>query len=123
MLSCDASPYGMGAVYSHLVDNDKLIACASRSLSTVQHKYLQLDKEALAILFSITKFYHTHLYFIIYSDYKPLMHIFNQSKVVPVMASTRLQRWALTLSSYHYSIMYRKGSHMCNANALSCLPL
>ena len=127
MLSCDASPYGVGAVLSHLMDNqsDKPIAYASRSLSTVERKYSQLDKEALAILFGVSKFHH-YLYgrhFIIYSDHKPLMHILNQSKAVPVMASARLQRWALTLSSYHYSIKYRKGSHMCNADALSCLPL
>ena len=127
MLSCDASPYGVGAVLSHLMDNqsDKPIAYASRSLSTVERKYSQLDKEALAILFGVSKFHH-YLYgrhFIIYSDHKPLMHIFNQSKAVPVMASARLQRWALTLSSYHYSIKYRKGSHMCNADALSRLPL
>ena len=39
------------------------------------------------------------------------------------MASARLQRWALTLNGYQYSIKYCKGSRMCNADALSCLPL
>ena len=39
------------------------------------------------------------------------------------MASARLQRRALTLSSDHYSIKYRKGSDICNADALSYLPL
>ena len=51
------------------------------------------------------------------------MHIFNHSKAILIMASARLQRWPLTLSGYHYSIKYRKGSHMCNADALSRLPL
>ena len=106
---------------------DKPIAYASRSLSTTERKYSQLaiDKEALAILFGFSKFHH-YLYgrrFIIYSDHKPLMHIFNPSKAVPIMASARLQRWALTLSGYHYSIKYQKGSHICNADALSRLPL
>ena len=127
MLACDASLYGVGAVLSHVIDNhsDKPIAYASRSLSTAERKYSQLDKEALAILFGVSKFHH-YLYgrhFIIYSDHKLLMHIFNQSKAVPIMASAKLQRWALTLSGYHYSFKYQKGSHMCNANALSCLPL
>ena len=116
-----------GAVLSHVMEDqsDKPIAYASRSLSTPERKYSQLDKETLAILFGVSKFYH-YLYgrhFVIYSDHKPLMHIFNQFKAISVMASTRLQRWALTLSGYQHSIKYRKGSHMCNADTLSHLPL
>ena len=51
------------------------------------------------------------------------MHIFSPSKAIPSMASARLQRWALTLSGYQYSIKYREGSRMCNADALSRLLL
>ena len=46
--------YGIGEVLSHVMDDhsDKPIAYASRSLSTVEHKYSQLDKEAyLAIIY------------------------------------------------------------------------
>ena len=41
MLSCDASPYGVGAVLSHVMDNqsDKPIAYASCSLNTAEQKY------------------------------------------------------------------------------------
>ena len=39
------------------------------------------------------------------------------------MASSRLQRWALTLSSYRYSVVFRRGRDNSNADALSRLPL
>ena len=39
------------------------------------------------------------------------------------MSSSRVQRWALTLSAYDYSIHYKPGTQMSNADALSRLPL
>ena len=41
---------------------------------------------------------------------------------IPVLASARLQRWALTLSTYQYSIEYKPGQELANADALSRLP-
>ena len=38
------------------------------------------------------------------------------------MASSRIQRWALTLSAYSYTIRYRAGKHLSHADALSRLP-
>ena len=56
-------------------------------------------------------------------DHKPLIHIFNESKSVPAMASARLQRWALTLSACTYTNKYKSGKQQGNADALSRFPL
>ena len=39
------------------------------------------------------------------------------------MVSQRIQRWALTLSMYTYSVKHHPGKAHCNADALSRLPL
>ena len=39
------------------------------------------------------------------------------------MAAARIQRWALTLAAYNYTIKYKPGKEHCNADALSRLPL
>ena len=47
------------------------------------------------------------------------MGLLNEGKSVPVQAAARIQRWALTLTSYQYKESTAHG----NADALSRLPL
>ena len=127
ILACDASSYGISAVLSQCQDDGSVrpVAFASRSLSEAEKNYSQFEKEWLAIVFGVKRF-HQYLYgrhFIIFSDHQPLRHLFSETKAVPPMASGRIQRWALTLSSYEYELKYRQGKDQGNCNALSRLPL
>ena len=126
-LAYDASPCGVGAVLSHVMDDgsEQPVVCASRSHSHAEQNYAQLDREALEIVFGMTKFwlYLVGHYFIIVSDHKPVTYLYSVKQSVPTMASAHIQRWALTLSSYNYSIQYKLGKKHANADVLSRLPL
>ena len=61
--------------------------------------------------------------FVIHSDHKPLQHLFSEKKPIPILASARIQGWALTLGAYDYSIVYHPGKTLKNADLLSRLPL
>ncbi|XP_046810023.1 uncharacterized protein K02A2.6-like [Lucilia cuprina] len=94
-LACDASPTGIAGVLSHLVDGEERpIAFASRSLTSAEQNYSQLDREALAIYYAV-QYFHEYLFgrqFNLITDNQPLMRIIHQNNKLPQMTSATLQR-------------------------------
>ena len=123
---CDASSIGVGACLMHLSNGqERPVAYASRTLSQAEAKYAQIERVALAIIFTVRKF-HQYLYgreFILVMNHRPLCKIFGHDQGVPSLAAARMQRWALILSAYQYTIQYIPGEQNYCADCMSRLPL
>ena len=118
-VQCDASSHGLGAV---LMQRGNPVMYCSRSLTTCERAYSQIEKKLLAITFALTRL-DQYLYgrpVNVETDHKPLVAIHNK----PLSdAPLRLQRMLLTLQRYDFDIVYRPGSEIPVADALSRAPL
>jgi len=98
-ITCDASQSGLGAL---LLQDNKLIAHASRALTDPETRYAQIEKELPAVVFTFTRF-HQYVYgkeVKVESDHKPPESI----------TKSHYQQHHLAYSKCFYS--YR-GTHLC----------
>ena len=117
VLQVDASLRGLG---SALVQEGKVVAFASRSLTDTETRYANIEREMLAVVVACEKF-HSYLFgkrFIVESDHKPLemIHLKNLTAAPP-----RLQRLLLRIQGYDFTIKYKPGTEMLLADPMSRL--
>ena len=111
-LTTDASPVGLSAILSQKMpgtEERKIVAYVSRSLTDVETRYSQTEKEALAIVWSIERL-HIYLYgkgFTLFTDCKPVQLILNNPMSKP---PARIERWNLRLQGYNFHVIHTKGS-------------
>ena len=78
--------------------------------------YSTIEKEALAIVFAVSKF-RQYIYgkkIILYTDHSPLQWLMSHRDT-----ASKLIRWALLLQEYDIEIRYKKGKTNTNADSLS----
>uniref|UniRef100_A0A183BPS4 RNA-directed DNA polymerase n=1 Tax=Globodera pallida TaxID=36090 RepID=A0A183BPS4_GLOPA len=125
VVAADASQHGIGATLSHKAPDgsERVVEHACRTLTASERNYAQIEREALALIFACQKF-HRMIYgrkFVLLTDHKPLLAIFGSKKGIPIYTAARLQRWALTLANYDFTIQYVKSENFGQADVLSRL--
>lgn len=114
ILQTDSSGFAVGSVLCN--GNGKPVAYASRSLGKSELNYPIIEKELLAIVWSV-KYFRPYLYgrkFIVKTDHRPLLYLFNMSD-----PSSRLTKFRLCLEEYDFQVEYIKGKDNVLADALS----
>ena len=118
VLEVDASQKGLGAF---LLQDNKPVAFALKTLTPTQTAYSNIERETLAIVNGVTMF-HTyllgkHLTIITEHSHFLIMH----SKPLK-SAPPRLQRLLIKIQGYDFHVVYRPGNQMIIADVLSRLP-
>nr|GFC00681.1 putative reverse transcriptase domain-containing protein [Tanacetum cinerariifolium] len=110
---CDALHKGLGVV---LMQNEKVIANASRQLKIHEKNYTTHDLELGAVVFALNMWRH-YLYrtrCTVFTDHKSLQHILDQKEL-----NMRQRHWLELLSDYDCDIRYHPGKANVVADALS----
>ena len=109
-LFVDASPIGLAAILTQKDSSgtSHVIAYGSRSLTSTEQRYAQIEREALAIVWACE---HFHLYIFggsvtVVTDHKPLVSMLNSPSANLPM---RIERWSLRLQPYQPKIVYKQG--------------
>ena len=104
---------------------ERPVEFASRTLSSAEKNYAQIEKEGVAIIFGIKRF-QLYLYgrkLTLVTDHQPLNRSFGLKSSVPPLAAARLQRWHVLMSGYNFDITFKNSAGNTNAGFLSRFPV
>lgn len=111
-LYVDASPVGLGAVLVQRYRGSPRIICfASKGLTAAERVYPQTQREALAVVWAVEKFY-LYLFglrFTIFTDHKTLEFIYGNKHVEGKRALSRAEGWALRLQPFDFEVKHIAG--------------
>jgi hypothetical protein len=120
-IQTDASGFSIGSILAQKDENqaERVIAYASRTLNKAEKAYSVIERELLAIIWSVKHFRH-YIYgqqIMLQTDHSPLKWLMSHQD-----SSSRLMRWALQLQEYNIQIEYKPGRINRNVDALSRIP-
>ena len=122
IVTTDASDVGLGAVLSQLhQDGERVVSCASSTLTAAQRRYSVTEREALACVWAVER-WHKYLWgrtFVLRTDHQALRSLLTTRGTG--RAGMRISRWASRLMVYSYSVEHVRGESN-PADALSRLP-
>lgn len=116
-LIVDASDFACGGILTQNYDDvDMPVVYISKSFNKAERNKPPIEKELLAVHFAITQFkpYIYGRHFVVKSDHKPLIYLYNLKN-----PSSSLSRIRLDLEEYDFEIQYIRGKDNVLADALS----
>lgn len=109
IVEVDASPVGLGAILSQKSAHnvERVIMFASKTLTDVEKRYSQTEKEALAIVWAVERFQYFLLgcEFTLLTDHKPLLFMFDPR----AKPCARIDRWILRLQAFRFKLQHKPG--------------
>lgn len=112
-LVVDASPVGLGAVLVQFnyADEPRIVACVGKTLSAIERKYPQVQREALGLVWGIIRlrFFLKGITFTVVTDAAANEYIFGSDYRQSKRAIQRADAWALKVLPYSFAVKTIEG--------------